>query len=379
MAGKYLQRLWRFIDPVVDPAVHDEYVISAAHQVQLRSRLLFAALFLTTPTAALVASPGASIFTRIGAPAVMALTCLAGFISTSREIRRQSSSRRSLHLLRNATCASSLIAVMCSSWCVYSWFGADSGERIYYPLIVAMGAFSTAFCLSAIKSGARAAILINIVPMIVLMVGSGSRLDLAAAVSLGLAALFQLHMIGEHQRDIVRLLTLQNQSRELARIDPLTGLLNRRALLDHALALGSETRLRLMLIDIDHFKAINDGHGHDTGDAVLVMVAELLARRAEIRASVARIGGEEFAILGSCAELPAALALGLLNDIRTADMPHARQVTVSLGLADGPCTSEADWRTLFNLADAALYKAKQSGRNRMVQSVPDPAAIEVAA
>lgn len=365
MMGDSAQRLWRLIDPAIDGAIRDEYYLLAARQVQVRARLLFGALLLTTPTAALAASPAASIWTRLGAPLVMAAACIAGFISLGRDLGLQTRSRHARRLLREATLSSCLIAAMCSSWCVYSWLGAAPADRIYYPLIVAMGAFATAYCLSAIKTAARANIVINIAPMIVLMLVSGNRLDLAAAVSLAVAAAFQLHMIGEHQSDIVRLLTLQNMSRELARTDPLTGLLNRRALLDHALALGSETRVRLMMVDIDHFKAINDGFGHDTGDAVLVRVAELLARRVEIRGSVARIGGEEFAVLGTEAELPEALGLAILADIRTAPMPHGGQVTVSLGLADGAVGDEAGWRALYARADGALYAAKQGGRNRL--------------
>lgn len=364
-----------FIVPDIPAEIRDEYIMITAAQVQSRARLLFGALFFTTPTAYFAAAPDASVWVRIVTPAAMALFCLIGFLSLSRDLRIANSVRRSRSLLQESTISSSLIAVMCSAWCVYSWLGAPAAERIYYPLIIALGAFSTAYCLSALRLAAVANIVINIAPMIVLLVSSGNRMDIAAAMSLLVAASFQLHMIAQHQSDILNLLSLQRQSRELARIDPLTGLLNRRALLDNAMAMAGQGLLRLMLVDIDHFKVINDSHGHDMGDAVLVAVAERMAQQAEIRASVARIGGEEFAILGTADELPEALALAMLTDIRTARMPHARQVTISIGLADGLVGGETDWRDLFNRADAALYRAKSEGRNRLAHAAPaaDPA------
>lgn len=167
-------------------------------------------------------------------------------------------------------------------------------------------------------------------------------------------------------RDRDRARAEEAAARRLADIDPLTGLHNRRALLDNAVAWGSTEPSRLLLIDIDHFKAINDTHGHDIGDEVLREVASRLAHRLEIRGTAARLGGEEFALLGSASELPAELALAILNDMRTMDFAGGICLTVSIGIAEGPITDEASWRQLYRNADAALYQAKHEGRNRVV-------------
>ncbi|MFM5894765.1 MAG: diguanylate cyclase [Novosphingobium sp.] len=346
---------------------------ASAAQMQKQARLLFLALLLTTPTAAFAAAPGASLWVRLAVPAAMALFCLAGVLNLSRDLRLAVSVRRAAAFVREATVGSSAIAVMCSAWCVYSWLGAPEGERIYYPVIIALGAFSTAYCLSAARAAAIANIVINLAPMLLLLFTSGNRMDLAVAVSLSVAAAFQLHMIHTHQARVIELLSLQKSARELALSDPLTGLLNRRALIDNALALGAEAPLRLLLIDIDHFKAVNDAHGHDMGDAVLCEVAERLAIRAELMGSVARLGGEEFAVLGRADALPQALALGLIHDVRTASMPHGGTITISLGVAEGPVACEDDWRSLYQRADRALYQAKRDGRNRAVEAPPQPA------
>lgn len=361
-------RLREHFAPNVPDEIRDEFVLRSAIQMQRNSRLLFFALLLTTPTAALAASEGATWWIRYGTPLAMFLFCLIGVLSLSRDMQLDKSVRRARRFVKEATISSSLIAAMCSAWCVYSWLGAPPEDRVYYPIIIALGAFSTAYCLSSSRGAAVANLLINLVPMLALLFTSGYRLDFAVAVSLTMAALFQLHMVQSHQTAVIDLLRLQRHSRELARTDPLTGLINRRALLDHALELGAQGPVRLLLVDIDHFKAINDTHGHDMGDAVLQIVAERLALIAEIRASVARIGGEEFALIGRAEDLPEALALAILLDIRTATMPHGGQVTVSIGLADGPCSHEAGWRELFNRADTALYAAKGSGRNRLEQA-----------
>ncbi len=365
-----MQWLWgkirAFVNPSIPAEIEDAFALLSATELQAQSRLLFLGFLLTTPTAALAAAPDASPWVRIVVPAAMAFFCLAGFFNLNRDLRLDVSPRRARRFLRESTVASSAIAVMCSAWCVLSWLGAPPEERIYYPIIIALGAFSTAYCVSSARAGAILNIVINLVPMLCLLFTSGYRMDFAVGVSLCVAAGFQLHMIHRTQTNLVNLLSLQQQTRHLSITDPLTGLLNRRALLDNALALGRTRSLRLMLVDIDAFKAINDGHGHDMGDEVLREVAQRLAIQAEIRASVARIGGEEFAILGTADELPEALALALLADIRTAAMPHGAAVTVSIGIADGPVHEEADWLELYRQADRALYEAKQTGRNRAV-------------
>jgi diguanylate cyclase (GGDEF)-like protein len=360
-----------FFAPAIPEQIRDDFILMTAGQLQRQSRLLFIALLFTTPAAALAASPGASAWIRYGSPIAMAAFCLLGIASLSRDLQITASVCRARKLIRESTVVSSLIAVMCSAWCVYSWLGAPPAERIYYPVIVALGAFSTAYCLSCTRLAAINNIVINLVPMTVLLMTSGERMDLAVGTCLTIAAGFQLHMIVRHQDSIVSLLKLQRHTRKLAQTDPLTGLLNRRALIEQALAAGQQEDLRLMLIDIDHFKKINDSHGHDTGDQVLIEVAALLAMQVDLRGSVARIGGEEFAIVGFAEDLPEALALGLLADLRNQPMPHGGQVTISIGLASGSVACEDDWRDLFNAADRALYIAKAEGRNRAVSAAAE--------
>lgn len=158
--------------------------------------------------------------------------------------------------------------------------------------------------------------------------------------------------------------------RALAITDPLTGLANRRHLdntLDRAVAQAAKGHgeLSLMMVDIDHFKSLNDTHGHQTGDDILKLVARAL--ESDLRAGdlAARYGGEEFSIVmpgASGAEVRAA-AERIRESIMRLD--HEVKITISVGVAWAPQhgLTRAD---LTKAADAALYKAKETGRNRVV-------------
>jgi len=162
--------------------------------------------------------------------------------------------------------------------------------------------------------------------------------------------------------------------------DSLTGLFNRRHLMSqldtefHFVA-RLNTPLTVVLIDIDHFKAINDGYGHLVGDAVLMGFGKRLAAWIRNVDFAARYGGEEFVIrcLGTPTEGGVFLAKRLQQKLRQCelvrDIPELR-VTFSAGVAGAPHPQVQGARDLLRLADEALYRAKESGRDR-VCSVAD--------
>lgn len=154
----------------------------------------------------------------------------------------------------------------------------------------------------------------------------------------------------------------------LADTDPLTGLLNRRAFLHRAI--GRDGQHVLMIADLDHFKLVNDTIGHDGGDEVLRVFARALRLGVPADALVARIGGEEFAII-----VPAEAVIDpddILAGLRSARMPYDVIVTASIGMCTGPLRREADWKALYGCADRALFDAKLAGRDRSrARSLPD--------
>ena len=168
---------------------------------------------------------------------------------------------------------------------------------------------------------------------------------------------------------------LQAQLKEQANRDPLTGLYNRRYLdstlareLAHAKREGQP--LWLMLIDIDHFKNINDTYGHQMGDEVIKGLAHLLHDKARADDVVCRYGGEEFLLLLPNMQQPIALARAEQWRQAFADMVIAHdglqiQATLSIGMADYPVHGLTQ-EDLIGNADRALYRAKFEGRNRVV-------------
>ncbi|WP_410282002.1 diguanylate cyclase domain-containing protein, partial [Halomonas sp.] len=160
----------------------------------------------------------------------------------------------------------------------------------------------------------------------------------------------------------------QTLTREASR-DHLTGAANRRtfdraliSLVRSAQARGGE--LSMMLFDIDHFKAVNDNHGHDVGDAVLHTLTHLVQKRLRKTDLLARWGGDEFTLLLPDTPLQGAcqLAERLRADVEDADMPGPG-VTISIGLVGFKDGDSA--RDLLLRVDGALYRAKHAGRNRV--------------
>lgn len=167
---------------------------------------------------------------------------------------------------------------------------------------------------------------------------------------------------------------------EHSTIDSLTGALSRRAGMELLALLFAKTQrsnspLSLVLIDLDHFKKVNDEHGHDAGDRLLQNFAQGLKRRLRREDALIRWGGEEFLLV--FASMPADAAAELvaeLCDCGLAARPDGSMQTASVGLAERQCDQVGRWEELVELADARMYEAKRSGRNRLTtpagQSIP---------
>lgn len=164
---------------------------------------------------------------------------------------------------------------------------------------------------------------------------------------------------------------------QTANEDFLTGVHNRRFFYDagktlHAKANRDNQDATLALIDIDHFKAINDSHGHDTGDQILIQLARLLASRSRESDILARLGGEEFALLAT--GLAPLQTPAFFEEMRASIEAHdfkvkknTYKITVSIGVETRSSKALTD---MITAADNALYGAKNTGRNRVMFSDP---------
>ncbi len=205
--------------------------------------------------------------------------------------------------------------------------------------------------------------------------GAGVEEVLTIAVLLNVALiLFGYRRYRDLQEEVAHRAAAEERARSLAAIDPLTDFYNRRSLLEQGAAMiadahGRQRAVAVMLLDLDHFKTVNDIHGHQAGDHVLKIVAERIARVMPPHALTARLGGDEFA----CAcifdpsdpetmervaeDVVAALSHGVMHG------SSELIVTTSLGLSRSDKDGD-QIDMLIRRADIAMYSAKNAGRNR---------------
>jgi two-component system cell cycle response regulator len=191
-----------------------------------------------------------------------------------------------------------------------------------------------------------------------------------AVIGAAVAAVQRAQVIETTRADNVRL-------EQLATTDPLTQLLNRRALTERLRAemeraLRADGTVALLMLDLDHFKRVNDSHGHLVGDAVLREVAELLISEVRLGDLVGRFGGEEFLVVLPDTDDDGASAFAErireavdANAFAGREGAPALHMTASIGVATFPAALIESVEDLFARADAALYRAKADGRNRV--------------
>lgn len=200
-------------------------------------------------------------------------------------------------------------------------------------------------------------------------------------VSLGIDA-YHLDSVAALETTLAKIKKHEQELRKTSRLDGLTGVMNRPSMM-HAMKKELERSNRyshsmsVLFIDLDHFKNINDTHGHAFGDKVLREVCETIRHTIRVPDILARYGGEEFVVI--LVECPEADAVMIAERIRRAIAGHLIQkrkldvfiqVTASIGLYAHE-TADVSAQTILRHADRALYAAKKAGRNRVVTYSPD--------
>lgn len=278
------------------------------------------------------------------------------------------------------------LATICLAWGLGGWWIMPRDSLIHQAIVyffligVAGGAVATYAAHTAASSIAVVVLMLPatlgfaLEPVLELRaLAAGGLLYLGAALRSTRSFGFFLRKTFQLSYDLHK---AYGRARELAHTDELTGLANRRAFLEHGKATFDQARrykrsLSLVMFDIDHFKRINDTHGHAAGDEVLRAVAAAVRRIARSADSAGRLGGEEFALLlpETFRDAAAQLAERLRREMAdlAIEMPgETLRVTCSFGVAEqGPDAPSLD--ALLDRADQALYRAKAEGRNRVVQ------------
>lgn len=247
--------------------------------------------------------------------------------------------------------------------------------------------FSLAFCCAACGvvitlvtryvMGTSTANLIGLffVLMLPFVVGAATARRLAFLQRKQFALLAKTAKInGELEREIQQRLKLEAALKEQAATDPLTGLYNRREyemLFGHEIerARRTNTALSVCIVDLDHFKKVNDTHGHGVGDDVLRRTAAIYRNNLRTMDIIGRLGGEEFIILLPETTIDQAVFIGkrLLSELAATDIDTGAttlRITATIGISQLH-PNDQDFNTIIQRADAALYRGKEAGRNRV--------------
>jgi diguanylate cyclase len=224
-------------------------------------------------------------------------------------------------------------------------------KEIYIKGLVALFALSAIFCLNLYFISYDVYFSVSITALYLMLT------TISLFVSIGV-----IH----YQQEFVR---LHRRLAAEATHDGLTGLLNRRSFEEAIKQLDSKNEAALLMIDIDHFKKINDTYGHPTGDAVLEATAAALRAACKVKATIARVGGEEFAVLLRNQDMESAKMTA--EDIRAAIEALSIEfdegivkITISIGIAGYPEQVKSP-EQLYKIADEHLYMAKKLGRNQV--------------
>ncbi|MDB5706628.1 MAG: Phytochrome-like protein cph2 [Sphingomonas bacterium] len=271
--------------------------------------------------------------------------------------------------LTNTTLVAALVALALGIWGV-ALLESTMGDKPFVPLFMALGSVACSFCLASLPRAAFATIILATMPVIVWLLFSGLPVQISTGLNLLLIFGLILRLV-IHQYDyLVDRVITHAQVRSLAYADPLTKLPNRTLFaqrLDQSLREAERLHghVGLVVLDVDHFKTVNDAMGHAAGDALLQEISARLLRAMPANGTVARLGGDEFAII-----LPGLVAAPARIDLvhamlRGLDQPMLFEgqlvnASVSAGAAMWPADG-SDAESLLKSADLALYAAKARG------------------
>lgn len=367
MRGTFsLSALIKLLWAPVPATIQDDMAQLRFASLQSQVPLLYATTIIVVGITMWIAHPDAGFLIRFGLPGGIMAACvirLIWWLHQSHQALDAATARRRIKVM---TVIASLIALACSVWTTIGWMASVPGDRSYYPMFMAIGLLSATFCMSTIRGTAAALLLSGLAPVLSALVIFGNGIDRTAAILVTLSAIFLSRLVTQRHNQLVTLLLLQQQMGELAATDPLTGLANRRRLLDrlHA-ALSRGSRPALLLLDLDGFKPINDMHGHAVGDELLCAIAQRLNDSVREGELVCRMGGDEFAVLLDSADSRRARSASdrlLATFVEPFALNALRlRIGASLGYVVA-ARGEVDPHALIAAADTRLYAAKAQGR-----------------
>ncbi|GGO92202.1 GGDEF domain-containing protein [Stakelama pacifica] len=308
---------------------------------------------------------------QVAPPAIITGTCLA-VLAVSRIRGKPETAAAARRQHRFAAGIAGALGLVAGFWCINAFTETEQYYCMTAPVFIGIAAIIAATCLLSVPYAAIAAMGTTLAPIVIKLSQYPYDSLRAMSVMLALVSVMQAGVVLSKYRETISTLVLEHRLEQMAQADPLTGLDNRRAFegaLDEALGRGES--VLIALADLDGFKPVNDRHGHQAGDAVLIALAARMREAAPEALSVARLGGDEFAILFAAGSDSTPVMEQLSRTLP--DPVDFDGVTLSVGASIGTATSPADGASaaaLLHAADMRLYaqKALRPDRRRRARA-----------
>jgi diguanylate cyclase len=354
----------------LSPSAADALALLQYKQLRANIPVIYVVVAAITIGAALANRTVVDPLLQMGFPALILLACAVQLFRWRSRATIEPTLDEARRQIGRTTVLATLITSFGSLWAVVLFLLRDPGQMPMAPMFMFFGVFAVANSIASLPRAALAILIFGLVPISIAMLMSGDPGLGVLAISVVLVSIIQAQLLLTRFTEMAQTLVLREELESLARTDPLTGLLNRRALatrLEERLNDPQTTPFVVALLDLDRFKPVNDEHGHAAGDALLCALASRLTQSLREGDLVARLGGDEFALVFDAPRD----AEGLQSRIASLTAALARpyrlagaqiRVPASIGAALFPDDGR-DHDTLMGAADAELYKAKaQAGQ-----------------
>ncbi|WP_219894165.1 GGDEF domain-containing protein [Aquisediminimonas profunda] len=350
-------------------SLRDELAIIQFDRLRQRIPILYVVLAMISAGAGLASQGDFPIALQLAMPILMLVASIWRCHAWIKRRKLVVSGEEARRYLRRVNMLSIILMGASSIWAASSFLITVEASRALVIIFIFLAASACASSLASLPSAAILSLIVGLAPTSLAMFISGDVRLIALAANVIAVSIFQSRLIIGQFREMVRNLELQTDLEALANTDSLTGLHNRRSfskLLEDRVSQYASSEFAIAMLDLDGFKPVNDRFGHAAGDEVLIALANRLRGACQPGDHVARIGGDEFAIIfghersGAVLEDGIAAIGSVLAEPYLIDGHHVF-VSASIGTASFPASANTV-NGLLNAADSALYIVK-SGRN----------------
>jgi diguanylate cyclase (GGDEF)-like protein len=369
-------------------ALRDQLSVIQFDRLRQRIPLLYIVLAMISVGAGLASQGDFPLILKFAAPGIMLVASAVRYVTWVRRRGISINGALARTYLQRVNLLSFALMSVCSIWAASSFLVTEESSRALVIVFIFLAASACASSLASLPSAAILSLVVGLAPTSLVMFLSGDVRLIALAACVIAVSIFQSRLIVSQFNEMARNLMLQSELEAQANTDALTGLHNRRAfarMLDERIARCASGEFVIAMLDLNGFKPVNDRFGHAAGDDVLVMLANRLQTACGPGDQVARIGGDEFAIIFGESNGGLVIEERISAIGRVLAEPYqidGQQVFVSASIGTARFPTVANTATgLLDAADAALYIIKSGravGSERTSQTPDRPSARRAA-